>query len=310
MPATKEELKTKKGIIYQFINLVNGKCYIGQSRRTFVKRYKHNWVKNVDNEPLKRAIKKYGRKNFLIEILEHSLSPKELDEREEFFIRKFDSMVPHGYNLHSGGTNHKMCERVRREYVKRQRKQHSGNYVLMRDGRLYHFCILRQFARKHNLHLSGLMAVLKGKCRTCRGFHLPETDVRFKRSTDKIRYIVDGSGKIHKVYNIFRFAKQHGLSADCLAKVFARETVVHKGFHLVDPPIKKPRKPHRQKNFSKIILIKDGCELVVPDIYRAKFVKETKIDLYSLLCGRSKISKGYILHKAFDMNGTEISFNA
>lgn len=289
-----------------FTNLVNGKRYIGQSRRTFVKRYKHNWVKNVDNEPLRRAINKYGRKNFMIDILEHSLSPKELDEREEFFIRKFDSMVPHGYNLHSGGTNHQMCERVRREYVKRQRKQHSKNYVLMKNGKLYHFSILRQFARKHNLHLSGLMAVLKGKGRTCRGFHLPETDVRFKRSTDKIRYIVDGEGNIHEVYNIFRFSKQHGLSADCLAKVFARETIVHKGFHLIDPPKKGPRKPTRQKTFSKIVLMKNGQEFTVPDTYRSKFVKETRIDLYSLLCGRRKVSMGYTLYKIFDIDGKEI----
>ena len=100
-----------KGIpgIYKWENRINHKCYIGQSI-DLNKRLAHHFsnIKNrrYDN-PLYRAIDKYGLDNFdvtIIEVLEASDDLKsKLDEREKYYIRKYNSYGGSGYNQTLGG---------------------------------------------------------------------------------------------------------------------------------------------------------------------------------------------------------------
>ena len=100
-----------KGIpgIYKWENRINHKCYIGQSI-DLNKRLAHHFsnIKNnrYDN-PLYRAIKKYGLENFdvtIIEVLEASDDLKsKLDEREKYYIQKYNSYGKNGYNQTLGG---------------------------------------------------------------------------------------------------------------------------------------------------------------------------------------------------------------
>ena len=47
---------------------------------------------------------KYGREHFYYEVLEEGIADAdELDAREEFYIAKFNSLRPNGYNLCPGG---------------------------------------------------------------------------------------------------------------------------------------------------------------------------------------------------------------
>jgi group I intron endonuclease len=84
-------------VIYKTINKINGKIYIGQ---------------DTNNDPnylgsgkiIKKAIKKYGRSNFKKEILEECNTIELLNEREIYWISKFDSMDQKiGYNILKGG---------------------------------------------------------------------------------------------------------------------------------------------------------------------------------------------------------------
>jgi group I intron endonuclease len=83
-------------IIYKTTNLVNGKFYIGQ---------------DSNNDPnylgsgllINKAIKKYGKNNFLKEVLENCNSKEELDEKEKFWISNL-SATTIGYNISFGGT--------------------------------------------------------------------------------------------------------------------------------------------------------------------------------------------------------------
>ena len=56
--------------IYKTTNLINGKIYIGQSIRKFSKSYLGSGVKILN------AIKKYGKENFKVEILEDNKNIK------------------------------------------------------------------------------------------------------------------------------------------------------------------------------------------------------------------------------------------
>ena len=118
---TKEELmllNNKKMIVYKITNLVNGKIYIGQTTQTFNKRYRgagvgiervkgHYEMKgNVKNQHLYNAIIKYGVDSFKVEILEHCISEKNLNETELKYIKIYDSTDDEkGYNIETGGDN-------------------------------------------------------------------------------------------------------------------------------------------------------------------------------------------------------------
>lgn len=108
------------GIIYKITNTINNKVYIGQTtkERGFLDRYPHkgNGIERVYkyhkrnkdsnqgyNEHLFRAIEKYGMDVFeVIEVFDYAYTQQELDEKEIYYINKFDS-YNNGYNNTLGG---------------------------------------------------------------------------------------------------------------------------------------------------------------------------------------------------------------
>lgn len=95
----------ENGKIYKYTNLINGMVYIGQTKQTLEQRdYKHQSQLN-DNTYFHRAIKKYGRENFLLELVEDNIPFNKLDEKEKYYIDYFESfyVTGKGYNLTQGG---------------------------------------------------------------------------------------------------------------------------------------------------------------------------------------------------------------
>ena len=88
--------------IYKIENLVNNKIYIGQSIE-IEKRWKKH-LSSQDDFLIHKAIRKYGKNNFNFTILEEC-KPNQLDEKECFWIKYYNSLVPKGYNMISGGSN-------------------------------------------------------------------------------------------------------------------------------------------------------------------------------------------------------------
>ncbi len=99
--------------IYRIKNELNGKVYIGQSKRIFGRWNEHlrssfpeKWAvetKRDQDLPLHRSIRKYGIENFSFAILE-ICSPEKLNDKEKEYIKKYESdLCDKGYNLASGG---------------------------------------------------------------------------------------------------------------------------------------------------------------------------------------------------------------
>jgi len=92
-------MKKKICGIYKIENIINGKIYIGQSTNIPTRWARHK--KEASNIHLKNSIEKHGIENFNFTILEECPYER-LDEREIFYISKYDSYNK-GYNKTTGG---------------------------------------------------------------------------------------------------------------------------------------------------------------------------------------------------------------
>lgn len=90
-------------LIYKIENKINGKLYIGQTTCPKNRKKQHFSKTFHGNPALDRAVLKYGRNNFDFSILEELETLDESNEREPFWIKELNSLVPNGYNLKEGG---------------------------------------------------------------------------------------------------------------------------------------------------------------------------------------------------------------
>lgn len=96
-------------LIYKVTNNLNGKMYIGQTRRTLrARKLQHiRDAKKGSKVQFHRALVKYGVDNFTWETLCYTDNKKELNELETYYIEKYDS-INKGYNMIDGGDNNIM----------------------------------------------------------------------------------------------------------------------------------------------------------------------------------------------------------
>lgn len=96
----------RRGKIYKISNDINSKVYIGQTVQDVKKRFCNHCGKDNHNEnmAIKRAIQKYGKEHFKIEIIEDDILKENLNEREMYWIAFYKSNDSEfGYNLTRGG---------------------------------------------------------------------------------------------------------------------------------------------------------------------------------------------------------------
>jgi len=95
-------------IIYKVTNKINSKIYIGQSHFSLAKRKSvHLATAKILNKsiPFHLAIRKYGRDNFIWEVIDTAVTQEELNEKECFYITDYRSSISDlGYNLKTGGS--------------------------------------------------------------------------------------------------------------------------------------------------------------------------------------------------------------
>ena len=97
-------MENKYYIIYKFTNKVNGKIYIGLTNRSFkTRKYEHILASNKSPKfKFHQAIKKYGIDNFNFHVLIICFDEDRYKYEIEY-IKKYNSIVPNGYNILEGG---------------------------------------------------------------------------------------------------------------------------------------------------------------------------------------------------------------
>lgn len=109
--------------IYMITNRINNKKYVGQTIQPIGRR----WARHLSSgNALFGAVKKYGKENFSIEVIDTASSIEELNQKEIDWIKKLNTLSPNGYNLKSGGhCGGTPCA----ETLKRQSLSHIGKKI-------------------------------------------------------------------------------------------------------------------------------------------------------------------------------------
>ena len=130
----------KTGIIYIIKNRLNDKVYIGQTTTDIKTRFNQhckNSTLKSRHYKLYNAIKKYGKEKFYIEILEQGVDINKLDEREIYYIEKYNSYLK-GYNSTKGGDGRV----INKEYDEKEILMlYKNGYSLGKIGQIYNVSI-------------------------------------------------------------------------------------------------------------------------------------------------------------------------
>ena len=171
------------GVIYLIQNKVNGKSYVGQTRR---KKVEMRWSQHKKKPGImKSAFDKHGVENFEFSII-CEIPNEELDDREILEIRERNTIVPNGYNIEEGGNKNKVIhsetrkklsearkKRVTTEETRAKTSQALGKSVkqLSLDGNLIAvFKSMKQAAKILEIGSKGISACCKGRRKTTGGF--------------------------------------------------------------------------------------------------------------------------------------------
>jgi group I intron endonuclease len=110
--------------IYKIVNMKNNKLYIGQSIdiENRIKKHKYLLRTGKDSQHLQNAWYKYGEECFCFSIIEIVKDRKELNNREIYWIKIYNSNNEEfGYNISGGGGNI-ICSDSTREKISKSKK--------------------------------------------------------------------------------------------------------------------------------------------------------------------------------------------
>ena len=116
--------------IYKITNIQNNKVYIGQTIRPIEERFKRHLndaLNNTIDTHFARAIRKYGKNNFVLEQIDVAQNQEELNEKEQYWIRFYDA-VNTGYNetdavSKCGGNTYQSKTKEEMEVIKEKIRQ-------------------------------------------------------------------------------------------------------------------------------------------------------------------------------------------
>lgn len=169
--------------IYKIENLINGKVYIGQSVHIEKRWAEH--CRPSSNSLVGEAIKKYGKENFSFQILEIT-TQEDLNNRESFFIKQYNSLVPNGYNM---------------KYEDNKEHHQFNNYTyndfldLIHDIK-YSNLSFQEIADEYGIDLSMIYYINRGDYHTLPNETYPLREV--KDFSKKIHYCIECGAEVSK----------------------------------------------------------------------------------------------------------------
>lgn len=159
----------KTYVIYLHKNKINNKVYIGQTCQKPEKRWDYGCGYKRHNLHFYNAIQKYGWNNFEHIILEDGLSLEQANEREQYWIKYYNSnQQEKGYNLTAGGDGSRGL--VMSEEAKLKIGQANGKLVQCLETGITYYSTM-EAARQLNISSSHIGDACHNKRGLAGGYH-------------------------------------------------------------------------------------------------------------------------------------------
>jgi len=115
-------------IVYKITNKNNGLAYIGRTVGTVNKRLREHLTPKKKSY-FSNSLRKYGIKDFVVQIIDKSDDIDILNEKEEYWISYYNTIYPKGYNMTYGGEGNvrskETCDKISRAKIGKKRPEDS-----------------------------------------------------------------------------------------------------------------------------------------------------------------------------------------
>lgn len=204
------------GEIYKIINKINGKIYIGKTKR----KTKDRWLEHIrdsknhplKNIPLHKAIIKYGAENFAVEILESGIEERELNKKEKYYIKMLKSNNSDvGYNATPGGDGGAVCTKLSQEEV-----EQIINILSDETNTIS----INKIAKQYDVTNTTIRTINDGKAwfNSLIAYPIRKYDVK-TLGVDKITYKNIVNDLLHSNLDVNEIAKIYNVSPSCIYEI-------------------------------------------------------------------------------------------
>jgi len=213
--------------VYQHINKINHLQYIGITSQKVENRWGTNGNNYSSSPKFYAAIQKYGWSNFEHNILETNLTKEEACNKEQYYIKLFNTLTPYGYNLTIGGEMTRMSLEAKQKLSKSMmgNKNCLGHKCSERKKEKIRQSLLgKKFTDEHKKNISkAKIGKTTGSC-----------------SSEKRQKIIDSKKDKKPVYcfetdttysSIHECARQLNLQATLICKVCKGKAKTTGGYH-------------------------------------------------------------------------------
>ena len=115
--------------LYKITNLLNNKNYIGVTNRNPEERFAEH-KKPSSTSFIGKAIQSDGIENFSFEVLLTNIEDKNISQLECEYIKKFNSLLPNGYNADLGGVEyHKHSDYIKQIISEKGKGNKNSKYI-------------------------------------------------------------------------------------------------------------------------------------------------------------------------------------
>lgn len=106
--------------LYKITNLLNNKNYIGVTNRNPEERFAEH-KRSSSKSFISKAIQSDGVENFSFEILLANIEDKDISNLECEYIKKYNSLLPNGYNADLGGIKYHKHSNYIKQIISKKR---------------------------------------------------------------------------------------------------------------------------------------------------------------------------------------------
>jgi len=282
--------------IYQIVNTVTGKVYVGSAMDIQVRIHRHRGQLRAQthrNTKIQHAWDKYGAESFVARVIEEVTEPTMLVEREQHWIDLLQS-VKNGYNIvpTAGSQLGFRYSPASLELATRVRAKPIQGFIAP-DGAAVTILNLGLFCKANGLTANVMRMLTKGKATSHKGWTHVNAKQPAREWIKTYEGFIDPQGNpVGPITNLEQFCAEHGLIASNMNKVHRGAKPSHCGWTHVDS-VNKRHAAKRVQTYRGFIN-PQGEAVTITNL--TKFCRDNGLDhatMWRVLQGKAPQHKGW-----------------